>query len=138
MYVLDSKLSDLVLKSIAIEMGEIHLFHEIAIIEFKEGADLNIKNTLDLVHYIQMHFGLDKPFALISNRVNSYAMQPLDSRKVKQQFPNLKGYGVVATNSAARLGAEIENDFCTTHEIIYTDLCDAFYTLKERVTKSAS
>ena len=137
MHVLDSKLSDLVLETIVIEMGRIHFFDEIAIIEFKEGADLSIANTLDLVHYVQMHFGLDKPFALISNRVNSYALQPLDSLKVKKQFPNLRGYGVVATNSAARLGAEIENDFCTTHEIIYTDLYEAFYSLKDRVAKSA-
>ncbi|NND52436.1 MAG: hypothetical protein HKN54_08515 [Flavobacteriaceae bacterium] len=133
MKVLESNLKNHVIKSVSHDIGDLHFFNHFAIIEFSEGQHVTLEASIKLLDNIQNYFGDARSFGIISNRVNSYSMQPMDVVKAKERFTNLAGYGVVANSSPGRLSAHIEDTFCTTQNIKFNNLYEAVETINSRV-----
>lgn len=133
MKVLDSNFKNHVIKTALHDVGDVHFFNHFAIIEFGEGQHITLEAAAGLLDNIQKYFGKERSFGVISNRVHSYSMQPMDVAKAKERFKNLVGYGVVANSSPGRLSAHIEDTFCTTQNIKFDSLYDAIDMISQRV-----
>ena len=133
MKVLESNLKNHVIKSVSHDIGDVYFFNHFAIIEFGDGQHVTLEGSTGLLDHIKNYFGESRSFGVISNRVNSYSMQPMDVARAKEQFPNLAGYGVVANTSPGRLSAHIEDTFCTTQNIKFNNLYEAVETINSRV-----
>ena len=131
-----SNVSPLIIERIETRLGMLYFLEHIAIIEFNEGIHVDFKSFGETIEDIKSFYGNTKPFGLIANRVNSYSIELIDSSLVKSNLINMVAYGVVSHNEAGRMNAEIENSFCTTHNISFDNLYEALDAISHRVNKS--
>ena len=76
------------------EFGTFYFFEHIVVSEINEGVTLVFDNTKDLIQLINDTYQ-GRPFGYLSNRVNSYSVDPTGYYKVEEQFPNMAGFAVV-------------------------------------------
>lgn len=65
----------------------------IAIVEISEGVVISYKSGHDVFKRLLSILG-DQPWVYVSNRVNSYSLDPNDYKHLNQ-IPTLKGIGVI-------------------------------------------
>ena len=94
----------------------------IIIAEINEGVVLNQDMSDDIIYFSSVVFK-NNPFVYITNRINSYAVDPTIYKGVSQ-VETLKGFAVVSTTLSAR-NAEIERLFLNKPFEIFSDLEDA-------------
>ncbi|WP_142785817.1 hypothetical protein [Changchengzhania lutea] len=138
MRIIESNLSDHILKSVDKELGSIYFFNHIAVIEFKEGVHIDISSSEDFFLELINYFGLSRPFGVITNRINAYSVKLMDIDLFKSRTKNLCAYAVIGHNSAGKMSAEIENSFCVAEQKINFDnlyeAMDAVYnTVKDQI-----
>ncbi len=98
------------IKNYDLDMGKVSFFKNYLIIEVAEGTSFNHKKAKQLSTLTNLHFG-NNAFGYISNRVNSYSLEPLDYLKIKEVFPNIKAFAVVTYNNLQKTSVSIENIF---------------------------
>lgn len=118
------------------EFGVTHFFKDIAVIEFNEGAHIDLNAVKPTLKSIKMHYGTSRPFGIIANRVNSYSISLLDLKEARQILPNLSAYGIVSYTNATRMNAEIESSFCEWKDICFDNLFEGLNTIQKRVEKT--
>lgn len=79
---------------------------------------LNILNILE-----------NKPWAYIANRINSYAVQPIDY-KYLEGIPTLKALTIVSYSETAQSNAVMESRFFNKPYKTFDNLKDAFFWVK--------
>lgn len=94
----------------------------IIIAEINEGVVLNQDMSDDIIYFSSVVFK-NNPFVYITNRINSYAVDPIIYKGVSQ-VETLKGFAVVSTTLSAR-NAEIERLFLNKPFEIFSDLEEA-------------
>ena len=94
----------------------------IIIAEINEGVVLNQDMSDDIIYFSSVVFK-NNPFVYITNRINSYAVDPIIYKDVSQP-ETLKGFAVVSTTLSAR-NAEIERLFLNKPFEIFSDLEEA-------------
>jgi len=133
MTITKSNVAQHIIKHTQSEVGTLHFFNHIAVMEFEEGVHMDLisfgKTMKDIVSY----FGTTKPFGLLSNRVNSYSVDILDIDKVQPLMPNMAAYGIVTHNEAGRMNAVIESNFCKSTDICFDNLYEGLDTVYNRV-----
>lgn len=119
------------------EIGTIYFYEGIVIVEAKEGITISYKTGFStLVKGLQIT-GL-KPFVYISNRLNSYSVDPNDY-KYLNKIPSLKGIGIVSRLESARQNAILEKAFSKKDLEIFEDINDAYeWALTKLDTKKAA
>lgn len=109
--------------SLSFDFCNIKVFDFYIIVTFNEGVTVTPKMNNTLIHVTETHFD-DQPFIYISNRINSYAVNPetyLDTVKIK----NLKGFAIVSTNYQAKVNARIEKMFFSKPFETFSNIDDA-------------
>lgn len=134
MTVFESKLRKHVKDTLTLDIGTLHFLDKIAIIEFKLGVHLTMDNTKHLFETIDSYFN-SQHFGLISNRINSYSIQPLDMKRTKDAYENFKFYASVSTDKASKMNGEIENSFCPNLKISFDNLYEAVETIHQRLSQ---
>jgi hypothetical protein len=102
---------------------EAFVFDEFLINQIREGSTITKHHSEVLDEVITKHFG-DKPIVYISNRVMSYAVDPityLDAAKIK----NLIAIAIVTQDPNFKKSAEYERKFYNKPFKIFTTLSDA-------------
>ncbi|PIB31804.1 hypothetical protein BFP78_07980 [Gaetbulibacter sp. 5U11] len=94
----------------------------IIIAEINEGVVLNPDMSDDIIYFSSVVFK-NNPFVYITNRINSYAVDPIIYKGVSQ-VETLKGFAVLSTTLSAR-NAEIERLFLNKPFEIFSDLEEA-------------
>lgn len=94
---------------IELDFGTISLFDNFLICECKEGILLDTKSNKKLLEVGRNAFG-QQAFGYISNRINSYAVDPMVYRDAADH-PQLKAIAVVSSSKMARQSALIEQNF---------------------------
>ena len=94
----------------------------IIIAEINEGVVLNQDMSDEIIYFSSVVFK-NNPFVYITNRINSYAVDPTIYKGVSQ-VETLKGFAVVSTTLSAR-NAEIERLFLNKPFEIFSDLEEA-------------
>lgn len=108
-----------------LDFGKVSFFKNYLIIEVAEGISFNHEKAIALSKLTNYHFG-NREFGYISNRVNSYSLQPTDYLKIKQALPNIKVFAIVTYNDFQKASVKIESMF-------YHDHMFAFDCVKEAV-----
>ncbi|WOD43196.1 hypothetical protein [Hwangdonia lutea] len=138
MKIIESEFSNHIIKSVEKDLGNIHFFNHIAVVEFNEGVHVDINNSEEIFNEINAYFGSAKPFGVIANRINSYSVKLLDADLFRKKVKNLCGYAVVSYNLAGKMNAEIENSFCLSENISYDNIKDAISHVCGKVKISTS
>lgn len=133
MSISESNLASLIVKQSKSNVGIVHFFNQIAVIEFNEGTHIDLVSVNDTLKDILSYFGRSKPFGIVANRVNSYSISLLDIKDARQKLPNLTAYGIVSYNNATRMNAEIESSFCEWKDICFNNLHESLDTIYKRV-----
>ena len=133
MSISESNLASLIVKQAKSNVGIVHFFNQIAVIEFNEGTHIDLVSVNDTLRDILNYFGRSKPFGIVANRVNSYSISLLDIKDARQKLPNLTAYGIVSYNNATRMNAEIESSFCEWKDICFNNLHESLDTIYKRV-----
>lgn len=92
-----------------LDFGKVWFKDNILIAELNEGILFDVENNRQLLEIGKKTFQ-DKPYGYISNRVNSYAVNPLVYRE-SAKTGNLKAIAVVSTNVVCRNNAVLEKQF---------------------------
>lgn len=114
-------------KKLRLEFADVTILDRILIAEIKEGFLLDSPHNAELLALGRKYFG-DSTYGYISNRVHSYAVNPMvyrESAKVK----NLKAIAVVSSSKIARATAsQVERSFYRKE-----DSFGVFRTLEEAI-----
>ena len=133
MKIAESDFSSHIVKSIQKELGNIFFFNHIAVIEFNEGAHIDINNSSEFFDELISYYGHSRPFGIVANRTNSYSVNLLDANLFIQKIKNLCYYAVVGHNMASKMNAEIENRFCSSQKINYNNIHEAMNDIYSKV-----
>ncbi|NQX78692.1 hypothetical protein [Gilvibacter sp.] len=104
-------------------LGNIYFYDQLIITEFNEGVNISYVTGIQLLMECLKHIG-PKPFIIISNRVNSYSVQPNDY-KYLERVPNLNGIAIVAKDSVSAANAMLESKFFTKAFAVFEDIKSA-------------
>ncbi|WP_040278452.1 hypothetical protein [Psychroserpens damuponensis] len=135
MTITKSNLASQIVKQETSAAGTLHFFNNMAVAEFNEGIHLDLNSGRKIVHDLLNYFGNTKPFGLISNRINSYSIELIETNEVKSIFPNLVAYGIVSHNEAGRMNAEIESHYCASSNISFDNIYEGMDIVFKRVLK---
>lgn len=97
------------IKVVDIGIGEVSIYDNYIIVVMREGVTVNVEKNKILIELAANHFP-NKPFVYITNRKNSYAVNPaiyFETKKIK----NLIGFAVVSKKEMAANNALIEKLF---------------------------
>lgn len=103
--------------------SEVFVFDEFLIAQINEGELITPEHNETLNEVIQKHF-LGKDLVYISNRVNSYAVDPLAYVEA-QKIPNLVAMAIIPRCETMRKSAEYEKDFYDKPYGIFNTLSEA-------------
>lgn len=117
------------------ELGTIFFYDNILVMEAKEDVLISIKTGLSILLEVVKRVGL-KPVVYISNRVNSYSVDPNDY-KFLNMIPNLKGVAIVSYNETNLKTADLEKSFIKKTCESFDNLSDAKVWAKEVLEKRA-
>lgn len=102
---------------------EMQIYDSYVIVTINEGITISPKHNIELNNVVETYF-INKKFVYISNRINSYAVDPstyIETSKIK----NLKGFAVVSKDYKAKSNAEVEKLFLTKPFEIFNDMTKA-------------
>mgnify|MGYP000132620002 CR=1 FL=1 len=136
MKIKDTNVSNSIMKFVKKSLGEIYFFNHIAVIEFSEGAHIDIDASEEFFDELSSYFGTSRPFGVITNRVNSYSVKLLDIDLFKEKSKNLCSYAVVGHTIASKMNAEIENSFCLSEKTNYDSIYEALDTVYNKVREN--
>ena len=102
---------------------EVELFKNYMIVAINEGIHLEPDHNEILVNIVDTYFR-NKPFVYITNRKNSYSVDPAIYLKTSK-IENLEGFAIVTKKYNAKINAEIERMFLTKPLEIFGELKDA-------------
>ncbi|WP_282042830.1 hypothetical protein [Winogradskyella flava] len=131
----NTELASQIIKQTKSDVGVVHFFNHIAVMEFEEGKHIDLTSSRPILNSIIDYFGDTKPFGLIANRVNSYSVSVLEIKDFRQELPNLSAYGIICYNQAGKMNAKIESSICEWDNICYDNLYDGLDTVYSNVKK---
>ncbi|MBT2163478.1 hypothetical protein [Zobellia barbeyronii] len=94
--------------------------------EFADGADVSKEDSIGPITSIKRVYGATIPFIYISNRKNSYSMDPMGYKEIVDMFPNLMGMAIVSENKYRRMIATLEKMFIKKPIGVFHELDEAF------------
>lgn len=105
------------------DIGNYFFYGNIVIVEVKEGILLSYKKDFSvLLNALNITGGA--PWVYIANRINSYAIQPMDY-KYLNKIPSLKALAVVNYTELGQLNAQLEAKFCKKPFESFSQLLEA-------------
>lgn len=111
-------------KKYELEFGIIRIFDNILISELKEGILFDVESNRQLLH-IGIEEFKGKPYGYISNRIFSYAVDPLVYRESANQA-SLIAIAVVTNNQIGLKSAQLEQNFYKKNRFkVFTSYNDA-------------
>ena len=109
----------------------IKVHKRVAIIEIAEGTAISYKNGIETFQRLMSMIG-DKPWVYISNRVNSYSLDPNDYKHLNE-IPTLKGIGVIQYKRSIETALELEKMFVKKPFQTFNDLDTAIEWALEKI-----
>lgn len=111
------------LKKYVLSIGEVVIYEDYMLAQLNEGITLNIETVQEIVMIAKKHFP-EKPFAYITVRKNSYAVDPMLYLKVFE-IENLKAIAIVSKKYIDNHNVKIEKHFFNKPMNIFKTLPEA-------------
>lgn len=119
-----------------IDLGRFVFYENVSIAEISEGTHVTFEKVSDMLRIAEDVYGNDTPFVYISNRINSYSIDPLGYYEAIKLFPNLKAYAIVSQNKQRRMLAVLEKLFIKKPIRVFNNLENAFDWSEQIIAKS--
>lgn len=116
------------------ELGTIKIYNNLIIMEANSDVTVSIKTGIFVLMKVVKLVGT-RPMVYISNRVNSYSVDPNDY-KFLNLIPNLKGIGIVCYNDLSAVTAGLETNFINKPAGIFRNMDDAKCWARELLSSS--
>ena len=113
------------LKKHLLEIGEVSFYKKYLIVRINYGVSLDYESASPILELAYFYYNDQKPFVYITDRINSYSFNPTAHFTTTRNFPNVKGYAVIAHNSLKRNIAVMEQQFLDIPKKIFTSVEDA-------------
>ncbi|SFZ94345.1 hypothetical protein SAMN05428642_104103 [Flaviramulus basaltis] len=107
-------------KTLKLPVGTFYIYNDYLIVEANEGETVTVESNDILVDIADTYYS-GKEFVYITNRINSYSVDPAVYSKTSL-ITNLVGFAVVATNYISLSNAEIEKLFLSKPFESFTEL----------------
>ena len=125
-----TSIQDLSLRdTLTTELGTIRIYDQIIVMEAKEDALLSLRTGLFILLKVIQLVGT-RPVVYISNRVNSYSVDPNDY-KYLEMIPTLKGIAVVKHDAIGIRAVELERWFYNKPFSVFESMEDAVFWAQE-------
>lgn len=111
-------------KRMVTEIGVISFYDNFIVFEAREGVVVSYKTGFSTLPKVLVYMGT-KRWVFISNRVNSYSINPVDY-KYFNKIPFLRAVAIVYYNEITYTNAQLEGKFCKKPFNIFNNLIDAF------------
>ena len=105
------------IKKYTLAIGKVEVYDDYMLAQLNEGITLNVETVAELIKIANKHFS-DKPFAYITIRKNSYAVDPMMYLKVFE-IENLKAIAIVSDKFIDNHNVKIEKHFYNKPMSIY-------------------
>lgn len=117
-----------------LDFGVVRIFDNILVSELKEGILFDVKNNRKLLSIGTEEFK-GNPYGYISNRIYSYAVDPLVYRE-SADHSSLKAIAIVTNHELGQKSAELERSFYSDKNKfeIFTSYEDAMIWMKHTLT----
>ncbi len=117
------------------DIGNFYFYQNFMISEIHEGVVITLDKVTEVTHkYTIKYYNNSIPFVFISNRINSYSLEPTIHFKTKILLPNTKGYAVVTYNDLNKKVAQFEQNFLHIPTGIFADLNSAVQWAQNLIT----
>jgi hypothetical protein len=120
--------------TLKLPLGTFYIYDNYIIVEIAEGITIATKHNKILEDIAEKYFA-SKDFVYITNRVNSYAVNPAVYKKTSK-IKNLVGFAIVASNYIALRNADIEKLFLNKPFESFTELSEAIKWAEAIVDKT--
>lgn len=107
-------------------LGKVTFYSNIVVGEVKEGQHVSYENASIASQLIAQTYKGTIPFVYISNRVNSYSMDPVAYKELISLVPNLIGFGAVSTSKRTRMLSNLERIFVKKPMRVFETMDEAF------------
>ncbi len=101
----------------------VKIYKTIVIVEISEGIKISYENGIKVFERLKSILG-DQPWVYISNRVNSYSLDPNDYRYFNE-IETLRGIGVIQYEESIKTASELEKMFIQKPFKTFNDLNSA-------------
>jgi len=112
------------------EYGNVYLFDNFVIAEIYEGIHLDWDKTKVFAEKLIEYYGSGIKLGYISNRVNSYSVDPQSWKRTEKTYNLVLAASIVSYNVFSSLNAKIENHFATNKIQNYASLDEAISWIK--------
>jgi len=117
-----------------LDFCDVVIYDHYIVVTIKEGTILTPEHNNTLIKISETYYE-QTPFVYISNRINSYSVNPEIYYKTVQ-ITSLKGFAVVSQEYKAKINAQIERMFFEKPFEIFSEIDDAI-TWAEALVKKA-
>lgn len=111
------------IKSYDLDIGHVEIYDYYMLTRLNEGITLNFEKAFDLITITDVHFR-NKNFVYITNRVNSYAVDPTIYTEVSQ-IENLKAIAIISNKQLSRHNVKVERLFFGKPMKLFATLTEA-------------
>ncbi len=126
MKVEDSNFINLEHEEIKLPFGNFYFFDSIVIAELNEGVHFDWQRVKIISDLMVSHYGKNAKIVYISNRVNSYSIEPQGWIKFDKKYHLFKSTGIVAYDNSGGISVVLERLFAK-------ESINRFRSLKEAV-----
>lgn len=118
----ESKYFDKEHKKIEMPYGIFYFFNEFLLSEINQGAHFSWDKVKKVADIAQKHYGKGNKVVYISNRVNSYSIEPQSWLKFDKEFGFFKASAIIAYDMKGGLSVVLEKLFSQKRIQKFTDL----------------
>jgi len=114
------------------KIGSFYFYDNFIVSEINEGVIIDLDIILQFTFkHTKKYFPPNVPFVFISNRINSYSLNPTIHYETAKVLKNTKGYAVVAYDDINKKVAKLEMAFLKIPTKIFNSLDDAIKWVDE-------
>ena len=116
--------------------GNFYFFEKFVVSELNEGVHFSWNKVKTLSELMLTHYGRECDLIYISNRVNSYSIEPQSWLKFDKKYNLFNASGIVAYNEKGGLSVVLERLFSKERIKVFTSLKGAIdWALKQPSSK---
>ena len=111
-------------KTLESKIGTVYIYDSFMVFEAREGVVMSYKSAFPFLMQGSQYL-VTKNWVYVSNRINSYAIKPMDY-KYFNDLPNLRAMAIVYYNDIAQSNAVLEAKFCQKPFQMFDNIAAAF------------
>ncbi|QLG45128.1 SpoIIAA family protein [Costertonia aggregata] len=109
-----------------LDIGRFRFYENITVGEIKEGVHVTFESAVLPLQIAEQIYGDHKPVVYISNRINSYSIDPIGYYEAIKLFPNLKAFAIVSNKRHRKMLASLEKLFMRKPIRVFDTVDEAF------------